>query len=314
MTLELATRLKTGPCRYLFTGNGNRDMATGINENIEILGRVLHVQTELGRQDESVIRTTVYDGGRIVATREIAVDPDRGTEDEVLEQIRAHHALIVDNLITRSAELAAQRRVSSTAATATVDGITDDRGLMARARHPLPAGTDPSLRRALRTRRLVGPFSQRFSTVGSAQPGGEQALDAAEASVAWIMNSPAFRGLRIDEQVRFFDLRERLEWWRSGDLSVPDRSDLIDDIAAFARHLEAVSHRRELMEFDHRLLLWAIGCLAEDGSASDVCGQLEFLRGRDADLDRLLEEPDAVSDHDLLEQLMDLLDRTHPAE
>jgi hypothetical protein len=288
-------------------------MATGINQNIEILGRVLHVQTELGRQDESVIRTTVYDGGRIVATREIAVDTGRGSEDEVLEQIRAHHALIVDNLITRSAELAAQRLASSTAATPTGEGITDDRYLKPRARHPLPAGTDPSLRRALRTRRLVGPFTQNFSTVGSSQPGGEQALDAAEACIASIMGAPAFRGLRIDEQVRFFDLRERLEQWRGGGLTVPDRSDLIDDIAAFARHLAAISHRRELMAFDQRLLLWAIGCLAEDGSASDVLGQLEFLRGRDAKLDHFLDEPEAAGDHDLLEQLMDLLDRTHPA-
>ncbi len=56
-------------------------MASGLNENIDILGRVLHVQTEMTQGEEPRVRAALLDGGRIVATRETVLERSVGDDD-----------------------------------------------------------------------------------------------------------------------------------------------------------------------------------------------------------------------------------------
>ncbi len=287
-------------------------MATGINENISILGREFHIQTEVSLGEDPKIRTTVYDGGRIVASRDVPADPDRQSEDEILEQIRAQHGLIIDNLITRSAALAKRKGGAPPSSGSRDAASVAAKDRATRTRHPLPAGSDPSLRRALRTRRLVGPFSQRFSAYGVPPTSCDTDLEAAGTSIDSIMGSPACRGLRLDEQIRFFDLKERIDLWRTGGDPDVDPAALLDDITAFARHLHAINDRRELADFDHRLLLWAIGAIGSAGITDDSLGHLQSLRGRDLALDHLLDGPGDIDQDHVLELLIGLLDRTLP--
>ncbi len=296
------------------SGTVRANMATGINQNIEILGRVFHIQTELCFGDDPKIRTTVYDGGRVVASREMPADPSHRTEGEILDQIRAQHGLIIDNLVTRSSTLAEQKRESAPAEIPRHAASRTARGRAARAGHPLPAGSDPSLRRSLRTRRLVGPFSQRFAGGGERIEGSDSELEAAGAAIYAVMGSPAFRGLRLDEQIHFFDLKERIDLWRVGGDPHPNADSLLDDVTSLAHHLAAINDRRELTHFDHRLLLWALGAIGSDGVTRDILGHLESLGGRDADLDRLLVEGASIDKDRLIEVLIGLLDRTLPGE
>lgn len=285
-------------------------MASGLNENIDILGRVLHVQTELTDGEKPTVRSTVYDGGRIVATRETTPETPLG-DGEALDSIRRQHELIVDNMVRRSEELAARKRRM-------IESGPDQprtpsrRTPPARVVQPLPEVTTPFLETSLRCRRLVGPFSLALSSTAAGDPSSGDLLEVAVSWIGDITASPVFPDLRLDEQVRFLDLRERFGSWRSGRLDPEQSSELLWDTVAFADHLAEINQRRELANFDHELLLWALAEVTEQGLSAEVLAQLETQRGRDRSLDMVLDHPDLADPGCMPEILMSLIDRTLP--
>ncbi len=286
-------------------------MATGLNENIEILGRVLHVQTELTPADEPRVRTTVYDGGRIIASRESVLDKGATGDDEVLGVIRHQHELIIDNMVSRSEQLVARKRRIIEAGPETPRPA----GLMtssARAVHDLPDASDPFVATSLRCRRLVGPFSLALSSMSAGDPSSGDLLEVAVAWIGEITASPVFPDLRLDEQVQFLDLRDRFGRWRDGGLGHEESSELLWDTVAFADLLSEINQRRALAVFDHALLLWALAEVGSKGMTEEVMDQLESQRGRDKALDTVLDHPALAEPDRLPEILMSLIDRTLP--
>ena len=49
-------------------------MISGLNQEVSVLGRAFHFQTELTRKGDLFIRTEVFVGGKVVATRENRLD------------------------------------------------------------------------------------------------------------------------------------------------------------------------------------------------------------------------------------------------
>ncbi len=285
-------------------------MASGLNENIDILGRVLHVQTEMTQGEEPRVRTTVYDGGRIVATRETVLERSVG-DDDALDSIRRQHELIIDNMVRRSEELAARKRrmieegpeAPHTAAPPMQPPRTS---------HGLPDASDPRVQKSLSCRRLVGPFSLALSSSAAGDPSSGDLLEAAVSWIGRITASPVFPELRLDEQVRFLDLRDRFGEWRRGGLEPEASSELLWDTVAFADQLLEINQRRDLAAFDHKLLLWALAEIGSRGMTEEIMTRLESQRGRDRALDTVLDHPD-LAEPDLLPGiLMSLMDRTLP--
>ena len=285
-------------------------MASGLNENIEILGRVLHVQTELTDGQEPKVRTTVYDGGRIVATRETVLKTSGG-DDEALGNIRRQHELIIDNMLKRSEQLADRKRRMIEVGPDR-PSIPSRRTSPARTVQPLPKVATPFLETSLRCRRLVGPFSLALSSSAAGDPSSGDLLEVAVSWIGDITASPVFLDLRLDEQVRFLDLKERFDSWRSGRLDPEQSSELLWDTVTFADHLAEINQRQELADFDHKLLLWALTEVAEQGLSGEILTQLETQRGRDRSLDMVLDHPDLADPGCMPEILMSLIDRTMP--
>ncbi len=104
-----------------------------------------------------------------------------------------------------------------------------------------------------------------------------------------ITASPVFPELRLDEQVRFLDLRDRFGEWRRGGLEPEASSELLWDTVAFADQLLEINQRRDLAAFDHKLLLWALAEMGGRGMTEEIMTRLESQRGRDRALDTVLD-------------------------
>ncbi len=79
-------------------------MSSGLNQEVNVLGRAFHFQTELSHQGGLSIRTEVFVGGKVVATRERRLDHvDRSAvKDEDLRALmKEHHAQVIERTLER---------------------------------------------------------------------------------------------------------------------------------------------------------------------------------------------------------------------
>ena len=81
----------------------------GLIDKITLLGREFTLQTELIESDEVKIRTLVYDGGRLVTSRELALDPPPTTNASIEANVGKQHKLITDTLVNRAVALQAAK-------------------------------------------------------------------------------------------------------------------------------------------------------------------------------------------------------------
>jgi hypothetical protein len=288
-------------------------MITGLNQNVEVLGRTFHVQTEVTSGDDAKVRTTVFVGGRIVGARESAVDPAECSEDQVREQMNSQHGTIIDNLVKRAVELQAERQKLGMPSTPP-EATTQPQKLPTKE-VPLPrVDAQPRLPSSIQVRQLIGPFSLAFEPTPPSNPVVlRTCLETAARQIDEVMASEIFPGIRLDEQVRFFDLRERLAAWRGGGREPAEGAEIWAEIVVFATHLRKISDRRELVAYDHQLITWALLEVGRNGVRDEAVSHLRNLYGRDPDLDRLLDHPELAAKEALLEVLINLLDRTLPA-
>ena len=81
-------------------------MIGGFNENVEHNGKIYHVQTENLGVDKGIIRTVIYDQGRVIATRQTNYQKlrDRKTPKELNDIIdiiiKKQHRLVVEELLS----------------------------------------------------------------------------------------------------------------------------------------------------------------------------------------------------------------------
>jgi len=285
-------------------------MVDGINESVEVFGRIFHVQTEVTDGSRPKIRTTVDLDGAVVASRETPVERGDTTEDGIRERMAYQHGVIIANLVKRTAEFEASASKPVPAETRERASRRPDTAPLQEVPRPEP-DADPTLMASVKARRLIGPFGLAL------QPSPyhddvsiRNRLENAAEMIDEIMEAPGFSDIRLDEQVRFFDLRERIADWRAGDRDPEAGAGILLAVVIFAGHLRRISDRHELAEFDHGLLTWAIWAVGRDGASDDVLDHLRALLGRDAELDRLLDQPEPVAADRLLELLLGLLDRT----
>jgi hypothetical protein len=289
-------------------------MVNGINENVETYGRMFHVQTEVTTGAQPMVRSTVYLDGTIVGAREVPVDPQNTSEKGIHEQMNSQHKLIIANLATRAVEYEAQAPRPDVPEAPFRTSQRSDLSKLKEIPRPELDG-DPELAEAVMVRQLLGPFSLALRPSPYQDPESVRTrLETAARMIDDIMAAPAFSEIRLDEQVRFFDLRERLAAWRGAGRDPESAAEILLAMVVFAGHLRRISDRRELVVFDHKLLTWALSRIGRDGVTEEALGHLKALCGRDAELDRLLAQQAPIEANRLLEVLLALLDRTLPGE
>ncbi len=289
-------------------------MVDGINENVEAFGRMFHVQTEVTGHEQPVIRTTVFLQGAVVASRRTPLGGRDLPDDALRDRLGVHHGRIVENL-QRTAGL--EVLMGSSDAPETVSAAASG-GRVTRpskeAARPDPEA-DPRLLSSIQVRQLIGPFSQALRPSPYHDDDAVRArVESAARMIDAIMTAPHFSAARLDEQVRFFDLRERVAAWRGDGRGTETASQILLAMVTFAAHLRRISDRRELVTFDFKLLTWAMGVVGRDGASAEVLQHLRSLAGRDAELDELLGQDQPVDGQRLLEVLMSILDRTLPGD
>lgn len=284
-------------------------MVTGINENVEVLGRVFHVQTELTPGNEPKIRTAVFIGGRMIASRTRSVDAETSNEDEIRQMIRAQQAQIIDNFVTRAAALA--DGADGITPPYTTPGPVRQSPPPVKATEPPDAASDPILAEAIAVRELITRF--RKSLDDSASPGDDDLkpyLKKAAGAIRTVTDDPVFVDVRLDEQVAFYDLKGRIAAQLKGDFEIEVSREVWTELRRFCGYLGRINQRRELIDFDQKLFTWALAAIGNHGMSDDVLAHLNLARGRSDDLANYLAQPKGIESAQWMEILMQLIDTT----
>lgn len=283
---------------------------SGLIDKIALLGREFTIQSELIEGEEVKIRTLVYDGGRLVTSREVALIKGEDTAEIIETRVRQQHKLITDTLIQRATELQATKGEK-----------IDRRGAAPPAPKPAPPtpkGTprpeiEPGspLEIGIAIRQAIGPFGLAFAhPAPTTAEEYRSTLEAVEVAIDTIMNSPNYDHIRLDEQLTMIAIRGQLATWRLADMDMTVATEIWPSIERFAYHQLKINDRRDLVTFDHQILTWAMSQLGKGKATAELIDGLDGLRGRDVELDALLEDPDASTPMKLLEILLRLIDQT----
>jgi len=283
---------------------------SGLINKIALLGRQFTIQTELIPGEEDKIRTLVYDGGRLVTSREVGLDPGANSNQLVETKVRDQHKLITDTLIKRATELQVAKGDDSKRPGAAPPAP--------KPVHSPPKGTprpeiEPGspLEIGIAIRQTIGPFGLAFAHPAPTTASGyDTVLEEVEAAIDAIMKSPTFEHVRLDEQLTMIAIRGQLATWRLADKDIAAATEIWPSIERFAYHQQKINDRRDLVAFDHKLLTWAMSQLGKGKITNELIEGLDGLRGRDAELDAFLQDPDASTNMDLLEILLRLIDQT----
>jgi len=281
----------------------------GLIDKIALLGREFTIQTEFVEGEATKIRTLVYDGGRLVTSREVPLDPE-ASSDKIETKVRRQHRLITDTLIKRATNLQ------------TAKGVPNGRPAVVptapkKPQPPAKGTPKPEVEPgspteiAITIRRTIGPFGLAFAHPAPTTAGGyETKLEAVENAIDTIMKSPAYERLRLDEQLTMIAIRGQLATWRLADKDLTLATEIWPSIERFACHQQKINDRRELVAYDHQLLTWAMSQLGKGTITDELRQGLGNLAGRDAELEALLADPAAMTQMGLLEILLRLIDQT----
>jgi len=283
---------------------------SGLIDKISVLGRDFTIQTEFIDGEEAKIRTLVYDGGRMVTSREIRSGSTIDIGGETDAAVRLQHMRITETLTERAADLGAAKTSSPPPPpTPPPVAAAPQLALKKTTRPPVEPGSH--LETAIAVRQTIGPFGIAFAhpapTTGA---GYEQALDSVDAALDAIREAPTYDTLRLDEQLTLIALKSQLETWRLADKDLAMATEIWPTVAGFARHLQKVNHRRNLVVFDHEMLTWSMSELGKGKITGEMIEGLQGLGGRDAELDVFLRDPDAMDALELFEILLRLMDQT----
>ncbi|MCP4656333.1 MAG: hypothetical protein GY856_13045 [bacterium] len=274
-------------------------MKSGLNQDVEILGKTFHLQTEVRGTAEPCIRTEVFVGGKLVATREVqleSADRQDGDEDAVRALLKKQHNLILTSLTERARHYQERRHggpLPTRPAPQPPKAAPGDR-----ERDPAPpsAASTETVNMALRVRRLFEGFRLRTG-VTSTTPSHDldQDLEKAADGFTWILESPIFSEIRVDEQIKIHLLRDEVDEWLHGDRDQDRGVRVWSELVTFHEYLGDINNRSELAAFDRDLILWAIHRIQGEGISERIVEHLGFLYGRDLRLDGLLDRPQGIT-------------------
>ncbi len=273
-------------------------MISGLNQEVEILGRIFHVQTETSG---TAIRTEVFVGGKVVAARESQLDAQQrqGGDETLLALMKEQHQKILTGMVRRAERYRERqsREVPVMSAAEAAAAVAAAREAEREARSAAAPSTQGSgVEVGLRVRRFLERFRLRFAALSGAcgdNPGA--CLEGAAEAFAWIVASPAFRETRIADQVRFNLLKDRIEGWLQSARDADGARNLWSEVVDFNDSIARVNNRSELAAFDRDLLTWTLRKVASDGMSARLLEHLRMVSGRDGRLDRLLEAPEGVT-------------------
>jgi hypothetical protein len=81
--------------------------ATGLNNNIEFMGKQLHVQTENIRLPKRSIVTQVFSNGRIILSKKTECSPDL---NDIPVQMQKQHSEVIQGIADKQARLQGKPR------------------------------------------------------------------------------------------------------------------------------------------------------------------------------------------------------------
>lgn len=294
-------------------------MLSDVTEEVEIFGRVFRFHTRRTGKAGLSIRTEVLVDGKVVATREASIDLRESLDDDVAHAwMKEHHKRVFEVFVARV--LRYQKRGPSEEETPPAparptlpDPSRSSAFPPASGPAPPSASATSALASALSVRRFFAGFSQQLGSCSRLPPNDvDQQLERASGALDWMLQSPRFPEIRVDEQARCHLLQDRIdEWWRGA--RDPEQAERIwSEIVTFMNYLAEVNHRSELASFDHQTLGWALERVRSQGMTDDVLRQLAWLYGLLPGLNRLLDRPEEVSDDTWIAHLRNALTLTDP--
>ncbi len=274
-------------------------MISGLNQEVSVLGKTFHFQTELTRKGDLFVRTEVFVGGKVVATRENRLDrKGRGKLDEegLRNLMKEQHNRVIERTLERVKSYQEKKGQQQPQAPPAASLPAFDGG-QAKSFVPPSDETRQAASSAVRIRRIFGRFRLRLG-LGSAVPPADlgRRLEIAARGFAWIIKSPTFQEIRLDEQLRCNLVSDQVKAWLAGDRDDARAAQIWSEIVTFNDYVAAINNRAELLLFDRQLLSWAAFQVQNRGMSSSVLDQLQWLAGRDPELDELLDKPDGVAD------------------
>ncbi len=265
----------------------------GFVDRVEVLGDVYEVQTELVEVVEGRVRTVVFHHGRVVgmSTARLHGGGSGGAQGELQEMVRLHHELVLGAFTKRTCRLEERSLEGEPAATPRSPAWAVAAAEAHLEMPPIPE--DPALADGLEVRRMYGELRRRIrdAAVQAGDRVGEW-LDRAAEALERLRNEPRFGRIRLDEQARINVLAERIQAWRAAGRPPGPAADLHVDVELFCAYVWEINNRRDILEFDRRLLGWALATLESGGGARSIRKPLVWLRGRDVHLDDLLDRPE----------------------
>ncbi len=272
-------------------------MISGLNQEVNVLGRTFHFQTELTR--DLFIRTEVFVGGKVVATRENrlaeAAGPGRFDEEGLRAVMKEQHGRVIERTLERVKayqEKKGERKDQGPPATLPAFDAQPAESFVLPSDEVREAASS-----AIRIRRIFGKLRLRLGLereVPAAELAGR--LETASRGFAWIVRSPTFQEIRLDEQMRCNLVREQVDAWLVSDRDPARAARIWAEIVTFNDYVAAINHRAELIVFDRQLLAWAAYRVQHGRMSTEVLDHLQWLAGRDLELDQLLDKPDGVTD------------------
>lgn len=295
-------------------------MISGLNQELEILGRTFHFQTELSDQDGLSIRTEVFVGGKVVATRESRLDEAAMTRGEagLRARMKAHHNLTLETFVERARHYQHRDEAPgpppgetesgpapsprptlgplSPADVETPEPPPPPSPERSRALEPPSQEVREAAAGGLRVRRFFGRFRQLMGRASGLPSDFGDRLEVMARAFAWMIQSSLFVEIRIDEQMRCHLLKEEIEEWLAGERDARQAAQIWSGIVTFNKYLSEINHRSDLVAYDQQMLIWALDEVQRGGMSPEVFKGLETLYGLDPRLDRLLDQPENVSD------------------
>lgn len=274
------------------------EMISGLNQEVNVLGRVFHFQTELTRKGNLFIRTEIFVGGKIVASRETPLPRERGQrleEEAVRTAMKEQHCRVIESTRQRVESYQARKETPSSAEPPEPEADALDLG-QARELGPPPNELRVAVGSAIRIRRLFGKVRLRLG-LDSPVSAPELAARLATASrgFAWILGSPTFAEIRVDEQVRCHLVCEQVNEWLGKDPDPMEAERLWTEITTFNDYVAEINKRADLIAFDRQLLMWTAFRIQSQGISDPILDHLQWLSGRDPEIDKLLDASENVS-------------------
>lgn len=275
-------------------------MVSGLNQEIELLGRRFHFQSELVQRGNLSVRTEIFVDGKIVATRSSPLDdlPADAAGDLVRSRIREAHERVVDSVIQRAKNYQGEQTGEApSGAPAPPGDATVAVHIAPRPTEPPPKEAWDALEETLRIRWMFGRLR-----LGLGLDDPDQTLDhrlrRAARAFGWLVGLPSFELVRVDEQIRCHLVKDRVEKWLSTGGENEDLGRKIwNEILELQEYVAEINRREQLSSLDRQLLGWAIGRLEGGGEmASEIHDELRKIFGLDVQLDRLIHEPAKIPD------------------